>query len=49
MGYDDRSVFGINMISLPEKEEKFPFPKEIKEMFYSTENQIKRKCFFMKK
>jgi hypothetical protein len=48
MEYDeDRSVFGINTITLNE-EYKFPFPKSEKTKFYSEENKYKRKWFFMK-
>ncbi|KAL0284732.1 UNVERIFIED_CONTAM: hypothetical protein Sradi_7189900, partial [Sesamum radiatum] len=45
MGYeDDRSVFGINTITL-DNDLEFPFDENLKELFYSPENEVQRKWF----
>ncbi|EYU18276.1 hypothetical protein MIMGU_mgv1a021461mg, partial [Erythranthe guttata] len=50
MGYDDRSVYGINTLTVEEKKElEFPIQGLAKELFYSPENEIKRKWFYSKK
>ncbi|EYU18271.1 hypothetical protein MIMGU_mgv1a021967mg [Erythranthe guttata] len=42
MGYDDRSVYGINALTVEEKIElEFPIQGLAKELFYSPENEIK--------
>ncbi|EYU18270.1 hypothetical protein MIMGU_mgv1a018017mg, partial [Erythranthe guttata] len=49
MGYDDRSVYGINALTVEEKIElEFPIQGLAKELFYSPENEIKRKWFYSK-